>query len=219
MHKEETNRVDLAIAEKASKLMRQLQKFGIEQENIRVLFVGIKQSDELLVYAKNTKDISFQKIASYTISKRSGQLGPKKKEGDKQVPEGLYYINRFNPKSKYYLSLGLNYPNAYDLQKGYTGSDIFIHGGTESQGCLPVTDDKMKELYLYALWASKAGQQNIPVYIFPFPMLPEEIKKYQNTVDAETLNFWQNLQTAYHLFHKNQQELKIEIIDGKYIFQ
>lgn len=142
----------------------------------------------------------------------------KKAEGDKQVPEGFYHINRFNPKSKFYLSLGLNYPNAYDLVQQYTGSDIFIHGKCETVGCLPMTDELMKEIYLYALWAKESGQENIPVYIFLFEMTNGNMEKYKSQVEESTFSFWQNIQEGYLLFQKNHQELSIQVENQKYIF-
>ena len=57
---------------------------------------------------------AFTLFKTYKVCMQSGSIGPKRSEGDNQVPEGFYYINEFNPNSNYHLSLGLNYPNASD---------------------------------------------------------------------------------------------------------
>ncbi|WP_368737359.1 murein L,D-transpeptidase family protein, partial [Acinetobacter pittii] len=77
----------------------------------------------------------------------SGVLGPKRKEGDYQVPEGFYYINEFRPNSNYHLALGLNYPNAADIQWSdslHPGNEIFIHGGCITVGCIPIQDHQIE---------------------------------------------------------------------------
>ena len=214
-----SERVDTAVKEKQVTLEQNLQEHNLDKKNINILFVAYKELDELHVYAKSKQQTHYQKIKSYPICKRSGKLGPKKAEGDKQVPEGIYHIDRFNPHSSYYLSLGINYPNDLDKILGYTGSDIFIHGKCETVGCLPMTDEGIKEIYLYALWASQAGQTNIPVYLFPFEMTNENIEKYASQVDEKTVKFWKNLQQGYLNFQKNNSEILFTIDSDKYLFQ
>ncbi len=90
--------------------------------------------------------------------------------GDYQVPEGFYYINEFNPRSLYHLSLGLNYPNASDrmlCDMSQPGGDIYIHGSCVTTGCIPITDGQIEELYVLAAHAKDMGQDFIPVHIFP----------------------------------------------------
>lgn len=215
---QDDNRVQTAVAEKGNLVQENLALNQLDSNNLNILLIAYKDLDRLDVYAKSTRDTSYKRIQEYKICARSGQLGPKKAEGDKQVPEGFYHINRFNPKSNFYLSLGLNYPNEYDLAQGYTGSDIFIHGKCETVGCLPMTDDWMKEIYLYALWAKESEQENVPVYIFPFEMTNDNMEKYKPQVDESTFSFWQNIQEGYLLFQKNQQELELKVENQKYIF-
>lgn len=109
------------------------------------------------------KDL-FRLIKDYQICSLSGELGPKRQQGDLQVPEGFYWIDRFNPASNFYLSLGINYPNQFDRilgKSGELGGDIFIHGGCVTIGCIPITDDKIKELYLIAVEAKSNGQDGV----------------------------------------------------------
>ncbi|WP_225554015.1 L,D-transpeptidase family protein [Sphingobacterium bovistauri] len=212
------DRVQIAEDTKAILVQENLDLHQLNSNNLNILLVAYKDLDKLSVFAKSTEDRTYKRIKEYKICARSGQLGPKKAEGDRQVPEGFYHINRFNPKSKFYLSLGINYPNAYDLSKNYTGSDIFIHGKCETVGCLPMTDELIKEIYLYALWAKESGQEKVPVYIFPFEMTDENMKKYKSQVDESTFSFWQNIQEGYQLFHKKHQELETKVENQKYIF-
>lgn len=216
----ETNldRVQLALQEKSFIIEQNLSQYDIQKDQLNILIVAFKDEEALYIYAKNKMDAGYTKIKSYPICARSGDLGPKKAEGDKQVPEGFYHIDRFNPKSKFYLSLGLNYPNELDSQLNYTGSDIFIHGKCQTTGCLPMTDELMKEIYIYALWAKEAGQQQIPIYIFPFEMTNANMQKHRNNLDKKTVTFWENLQEGYHLFHTKYQELGFYIEKGKYIY-
>src|SRR5690606_7945323 len=135
---------------------------------------------------------------SYPICARSGILGPKEKQGDGQVPEGFYYINRFNPVSNFHLSLGINYPNEADSRrnpKGNLGGDIFIHGSCVTIGCLPLTDNLIKEVYLLSIHAYANGQTKIPVYIFPFRMTDDQMMTYisQYSDNPSLVNFWKNL--------------------------
>jgi murein L,D-transpeptidase YafK len=105
-------------------------------------------------------------LKTYPIVRMSGVLGPKRREGDLQVPEGLYYINRFNPKSRFHLSLGLNYPNAADRILGDAsrpGGDIFIHGSNVSIGCLAMGDDQIEEIYTIA----RAAAGRVQVLVLP----------------------------------------------------
>ena len=113
----------------------------------------------------------FELLNNYDICALAGELGPKRQQGDSQVPEGFYAIDFFNPESDYFLSLHVDYPNVRDRSMAQgdlnLGGDIYIHGGCNSDGCLAVTDEGIMELYWMAVEARSAGQQTIPVHIFP----------------------------------------------------
>jgi murein L,D-transpeptidase YafK len=110
------------------------------------------------------------RVRSWPVLAASGTSGPKLREGDLQVPEGIYRINQLNPNSAYHLSLGLNYPNAADRARAALdgrsdlGSDIFIHGKDVSAGCLAIGDDAIEELF----WlAAAVGMDRFTVLIVP----------------------------------------------------
>ncbi|HET6244741.1 MAG TPA: hypothetical protein VFF35_09525 [Bacteroidia bacterium] len=140
------------------------------------------------------------------------------------MPEGFYHIDRYNPVSNFYLSLGINYPNQADKKKSNStnlGGDIFIHGSCVTIGCLPMTDDKIKEIYLFAIQARNNGQLRIPVYIFPFKMTDQNFNtnktKYKN--NPELLYFWANLKIGFDRFEQDKKELKFSYDNnGNYSF-
>lgn len=204
-------RVRTALLEKELIIADALLKNNINMDNLNILFVAYKNEGLLELWVKNKNEPIYKLLKTFTICAKSGTLGPKRKKGDYQVPEGFYYIDRFNPASSYYLSLGINYPNTADKQRGDEkdfGGDIFIHGKCVTIGCLPMNDDQIKEIYLYALFANNANQNKIPVYIFPFKMSNKNMKKYISIYDDNYLNeFWGNLQIGYDKFTQTKKEL------------
>ena len=109
----------------------------------------------------------------YPMTAFSGTLGPKLREGDGQIPEGIYGIGYLNPNSSYYLSLKVTYPNASDRTRakadGRTnlGGDIMIHGKAVTIGCVPVGDDAIEDIFYLA---SAVGIKNVSVVIAPYDM-------------------------------------------------
>ncbi len=217
-------RVRTAVKDKQEIIEKLLREHEIATDNVHLLLVVTKDNDCIDVYAKTKTQTSYQKIHSYKICSRSGHLGPKRKQGDGQVPEGFYYIDRFNPVSNFYLSMGINYPNQSDKRKSSyrdPGGDIFIHGSCVTIGCLPITDDSIKELYLLAVYAKNNGQDRIPVYIFPFRMTDQQILNYYAEYKGNDalLSFWKNLKTGFDLFMKEQKELNIKVnANGDYSY-
>ena len=151
----------------------------------------------------------FRHFKTFSICATSGTLGPKRKEGDLQIPEGFYEIDRFNPVSNFHLSLGINYPNQAD--KKFTdaknpGGDIFIHGSCVTVGCLPMTEEVIKEIYILAVTAKSNGQERIPVHIFPFRLSDKRIQQLSSEFENanELSMFWTDLKVGYDHFNKNK---------------
>lgn len=218
-------RVAAACKEKNAILRKNVKLQNLRMKEIHILIVAYKHEKELEIYVKMKSTEKYQKLITYPICARSGGLGPKRKEGDLQVPEGFYYIERFNPLSIYHLSLGINYPNEADKRKSNApklGNDIFIHGECITTGCLPMTNDKIKEIYLYALAAKENGQSNIPVYIFPFKFSAENVAKFrlEYAENPDLWAFWENLQQGYSYFQENLKELNVMVNEnGDYVFE
>lgn len=142
---------------------------------------------------------------------QSGSMGPKRLEGDYQVPEGFYYINEFNPNSMYHLSLGLNYPNASDRILSddlRPGNNIYIHGNCVSTGCIPITDVPIEELYLLASTVKAVGEQEfIPVHVFPVRYNVKKSSEYlQLSIDKNPYlqEFNVSLREAYEYFERHK---------------
>lgn len=218
-------RVRTALAQKAGPLRNLFANQGIPYPPQKLFIRVFKQEKILEVWALPTvSNAVFKLVKSYPICRTSGNLGPKRREGDLQIPEGFYHIDRFNPESNFYLSLGINYPNPADKilgRKGELGGDIFIHGGCATIGCVPITDEYIKEVYWLAVQAKSNGQTKIPVHIFPTKLDDRAVARLQNTFpNNDTLiNFWENLKIGYNWFERYRKLPTISINrDGIYQF-
>ena len=155
---------------------------------------------------------------------QSGSMGPKRMEGDYQVPEGFYHINEFNPNSNYHLSLGINYPNTSDRILSDSlrpGSAIYIHGNCVSTGCIAISDEPIEELYVIASAAKISGQEFIPVHIFPVKYNNRNSLDYLNTTIKENVylqKFNKNIREVFDYFEINKQ-LPIILVNkrGEYV--
>ncbi|GGE51264.1 hypothetical protein GCM10011413_16940 [Pedobacter psychrotolerans] len=214
-------RVKKAYQEKWETLHRSLQSAGY-QDNFSLIINAYKAEGKLEIWLKGNTDQKYSLFKTYDFCAHSGILGPKLMEGDKQTPEGFYYINIFNPVSTYHLSLGINYPNAVDLfrtgNNRKPGSDIYIHGNCVTVGCIPLTDEKIKEVYILAVEARNAGQEKIPVNIYPFKMTEGNMNKYATQFPVQT-SFWKTLQAGYRAFERKKNLLHITEVKGKYIIK
>ena len=163
-------RVDVVFKQKDDTLKKQFAAAKLSFPPKQIYLRSFKYDSELEVWVRNNNTDTFKLFKTYKVCALSGSLGPKRVEGDFQVPEGFYHINELNPKSMYHLSLGINYPNASDdVLSDYTrpGGSIYVHGGCVTVGCIPIKDYQIEELYLLASYAIENGQDFIPVHIFP----------------------------------------------------
>lgn len=217
-------RVKNAYKNKESFLKDELRKHNLTLDQINILLVGYKLEKQLIVYVKSKRENKYKKFITYDFCVLSGELGPKRKEGDLQVPEGFYYVNWFNPNSSFHLSFKINYPNASDKilsDKKQPGGEIFIHGNCVSIGCVPITDEKMDELYILALEATNNGQKKIPVYIFPAELSDDNFNRLKTrySFKPELIDFWQNLKEGFMIFTQSLSEIKYSVnARGNYIF-
>lgn len=198
-------RVAVAKKEKDVYLAELFRTKGVVYPPQSVFLRAFKQEGLLEVWSKSDLAVKYTLIKTYQICKKSGGPGPKRKEGDRQVPEGFYLLNRFNERSKFYLSLGLNYPNASDQilsDADQPGGDIFIHGDCVSLGCLAMTDDGIKEIFWIAFQAREKGQKSIPVHIFPFRFGTGRAVS-ERSEPRELKDFWKNLRVGFRFFEEN----------------
>lgn len=168
--KETIESIMTKIEEGASnRLKRNLEAAGYKTDYPQeLILVAFKEEQRLQIYATDNGETKL--IKSYPFTATSGQLGPKLKEGDKQIPEGIYEIEYWNPNSSYYLSIKVNYPNDFDKSKNQLstvaemGGDIFIHGKSATIGCIPIGDPAIEELFLLT---RKASHNKVKIIISP----------------------------------------------------
>lgn len=212
-------RVVDAFNSKTVSLKQEFIELGLTWPVQEIYIRSFKSEQELEIWVK--EDETFKLFKIYNVCKSSGQLGPKLKQGDGQVPEGLYYIDRFNPKSSFWLSLGINYPNKADLIRTTAadpGGDIFIHGDCVTIGCLPMTNDIMKEIYVLAVLSKSNSNNIIPVHIFPY-RFGELNNIIYNTLYEGKKEFWNSLESEYQHFNQTNILRDYYINDkGSYIF-
>lgn len=177
----------------------------------------IKQENAVEVFLKSKSSNTFSLLHTYHIAAMSGSLGPKKKEGDKQAPEGFYYVpyRSLNPASNFHLSFDLGYPNTYDKAHDYTGSFLMMHGSNVSIGCFAMTDQAIEEIYTICEAALQSGAQKFfRVHSFPFRMTEENMKQNQSNPNYA---FWKNLKEGYDYFEQNHIPPSISVSNKKYI--
>ncbi|TVR05879.1 MAG: hypothetical protein EA385_03095 [Salinarimonadaceae bacterium] len=175
-----------------------------------------KKEAELEVWKKG-RDGRYAMLKTYPICRWSGQLGPKRREGDRQAPEGFYTVtpDLMNPNSAYYLSFNMGYPNQFDRQHGRTGSHLMVHGSCSSAGCYAMTDEAIAEVYAIAREAFAGGQRGFQVQAYPFRMTPENLAKVRYD---ENIAFWRNLKEGYDHFEIARTEPSYEVCGRRYAF-
>jgi len=209
-----------ALQKKADTLHKQFVAKKLQWPAKYLYIRSFKYDSQLEVWVKNDIKDKFQLFKTYKVCALAGTLGPKRMEGDYQVPEGFYYINEFNPRSNYYLSLGINYPNASDKILSDSlrpGSEIFIHGSCVTVGCIPIRDEQIDELYILAVHAKDQGQDFIPVHVFPIRFNVEKSEKFLENLtkdDPALKKFADRLQDAFEYF-ENYKQLPVVMIGDK----
>jgi murein L,D-transpeptidase YafK len=216
-------RPDESFRRKEDTLQKQFEEKKLEWPAKYIYIRSFKYDSQLEVWVKNDIHDKFKLFKTYKVCALAGTLGPKRLEGDYQVPEGFYYINEFNPRSQYYLSLGLNYPNLSDRILSDSlrpGGAIYIHGSCVTVGCIPLTDQQIDEVYILAAHAKSQGQDYIPVHIFPIRYnVPRSVRYFENFAkdDTDLKKFATRLEGAFSYFEKYKQLPVIMINDkGEY---
>jgi murein L,D-transpeptidase YafK len=212
-----------AVKMREDSLKKQLADMHISWPVKQIYVRSFKYDSQLEVWVRNSKTESFKLFKTYKVCALSGALGPKRIEGDYQVPEGFYYITEFNPKSNYNMSLGLNYPNASDRLLSDSvkpGNDIYIHGSCVTVGCIPI-NNQIDELYLLASYAHDQGQDFIPVHIYPIRYNVEKSRDVlgKSTKDDPSYQrFSARLKEVFDYFEQNKKLPLISINKkGEYV--
>lgn len=216
-------RVEIAYEEKEKIVQHYFNNAKLNYKGFSLFIRAFKSERTVEAWVNSADASTYTLLTTFPFCASSGTLGPKRKEGDLQIPEGIYTLNHFNPQSNFHLSLGVSYPNASDRilsDKKSPGSAIYIHGNCVTIGCIPITDDKIKELYILAVEARNNGQKSIPIHIFPSKLTEAGMKTLeQEFPSSPNIVFWRNLKTIFDDF-ENSKKLKNIRVDasGKYYF-
>ena len=200
-----------AFQKKQDTLQKQFEEKKLEWPAKYMYIRSFKYDSQLEVWVKNDLKDKFQLFKTYKVCALAGTLGPKRMEGDYQVPEGFYYINEFNPRSNYKILSDATRP----------GSAIYIHGSCVTVGCIPITDQQIDELYVLAAFSKSQGQDFIPVHIFPIRFDKDKSVKYLESLtktDNRLKAFADRMEDAYDYFEKYKQMPVVLISEnGDYI--
>jgi murein L,D-transpeptidase YafK len=184
--------------------------------NSPILLRIFKEEAELEIW-KEARDGNYALLKTYPICRWSGELGPKIKQGDRQAPEGFYAITPelMNPRSSYYLSFNLGYPNEFDRSLGRTGMHLMVHGDCSSAGCYAMTDEQIMEIYALSRESFDGGQLAFQVQAFPFRMTAKNMARHRKNPN---MAFWRMLKEGSDHFELTKQQPKVDVCEKRYVF-
>ena len=181
------------------------------------ILVRSYKKESVLEVWKQTREGRYALLKSFPICRWSGQLGPKRRQGDRQSPEGFYAVTprQMNPNSAYHLSFDTGYPNAYDRAHGASGSALMVHGICSSAGCYAMTNQQIGEIYALARDALAAGQGAFQMQAYPFRMSAENMARYRADPN---IDFWRQFKEGYDHFEATAQEPRVSVVGARYAF-
>ena len=168
---------------------------GVNYPPQKVALVGLKAERELQVYAESDGG-GWKFVRAYPVLGASGVIGPKLREGDRQVPEGIYPIDLLNPNSRHQISMQIGYPNAFDREqaahegRASLGGEIMIHGGNTSIGCLAVGDEPSADLFVLT---ADTGVSNVKVILSPVDFRAGKSLPETNQLPAWTADLYEQI--------------------------
>ncbi len=208
-----------AFREKDAVVKKLFADAEVEFPPRQLLLRGFKAERHLEVWAASESEGALTHVATYEICYASGDAGPKRRQGDGQVPEGFYHLDYFNQHSRFHLSFRVNYPNKSDRILGYKsnlGSAIMIHGDCVSIGCLAMSDERIEEL-----WVMTRSMETLKrkVYVHLFPTRDMEGLLEQEP-DSEHAAFWRNIKEGYDWFEEKKTLPSVRVDKrGRYNFR
>ena len=181
-----------------------------------ILIRAYKKESEIEIW-KQTASGDYALLKTYPVCRWSGQLGPKTREGDRQVPEGFYTVTPglMNPNSSLWLSFNVGYPNPLERSLGRNGGDIMVHGTCSSRGCFAMTNEQMEEIYAVTREAFRGGQKSMQFQSYPFRMTAENLAKFRNDPN---IAFWKNLKEGSDRFEVSKRAPSVGYCGTRYAF-
>ena len=204
------SRVAYVLKMKEDTMRKQFEAAHMNWPPKEIYIRSFKYDSQLEVWVRDNSSEKFKLFKTYKVCAMAGTLGPKRYQDDYQVPEGFYYINQFKPNSNYHLALGIDYPNESDriLSDSVSpGSGIYIHGSCVTTGCIPILDNQIEEVYLLATLAKSAGEDFIPVHIFPVRYSNPKSMQYLSKLtkgNQDLQKFAVKLKEVYDYFEENK---------------
>lgn len=203
-------RLDAVRKARADDVKQLLAAAGVSSPPGVVYLRAFKEERQLELWA-GKKNAPLVLVKTYPICAASGELGPKRKEGDLQVPEGLYEIAEFNPGSNFHLSMKVSYPNASDRvrsDKARPGGLIYLHGNCASIGCIAIEDGPIEEVFLIA---QAATTRPLRIDIFPARLTAAWLEAHR---DHPHRAFWEELAPAFAAFEAHQRPASFSVEPG-----
>jgi murein L,D-transpeptidase YafK len=199
----------------SNSIVSKMASLGMDRKS--PIMIRIFKEEGVMEIWKAKANGRYALLKDYKICAWSGGLGPKKKEGDRQAPEGFYDITpaQMNPNSRYYLSFNIGYPNNYDRSLGRTGNNLMIHGACSSAGCYSMTDAQVQEIFALAHDAFEGGQPSFQVEALPFRMTADNMARHQK---SDNFEFWKMLKTGYDQFEITHRPPVVNICNHTYVF-
>lgn len=181
------------------------------------ILIRVFKEEAILEVWKQERSGRYGLLRTYEICRFSGRLGPKKREGDRQAPEGFYVVRTgsLNPFSRNHLAFNIGFPNALDRSLGYTGTHLMVHGGCKSVGCYAMTHKNIEEIYALARESLQDGQTGILFQAFPFRMSEENMARH---ADDPNMPFWRSLKPGHDIFLRTGQPPRVFACAGRYGF-
>jgi murein L,D-transpeptidase YafK len=204
-----------AMKELSPEMMALLNQKNMPKDS-PILVRVFKEESELEVWKQDTT-AQYQLLKVYPICRWSGELGPKKVEGDRQAPEGFYSITPglMNPNSNYYLAINIGFPNAFDKANGYSGAFLMIHGDCSSRGCYAMTDEQIGEIYSLARESFLGGEKSFQIQAYPFRMTPANLARHRTNPN---MAYWKMLKEGNDHFEVTHLEPKVDVCERHYVF-
>lgn len=208
-------RVGTAFEAKETFLQQEFAAKGLKWPAKYLYIRSFKLDSKLEVWVKNDRKEKYKLFKTYNVCALAGGLGPKRLEGDYQVPEGFYYVNQFRPNSNYHLALGVNYPNPSDrllADPQKPGGEIYVHGSCVTVGCIPITDDMIEELYVLAAVTKNEGQDYIPIHVMPVMFKNDKSKEYLEKYLVDHKDYEPMVRTMEKVYYYFNQHKEIPTI-------
>jgi murein L,D-transpeptidase YafK len=218
-------RVKAARQGRMADIQALFQAAGVDYPPDGALLRVFKQEGVVELWVRPRGQRAYQLLKEYAICAGSGELGPKRQQGDGQVPEGFYELTAYNPWSSFHLAMLVSYPNPSDTARKTgrsAGGNICIHGNCVTIGCVPLTDRWIEELYLVCLDTQTRTGRRVLAQFFPARLSDEGLRALEaaHPDDRALTDFWRELKVGHDLFEQTHVPPRVTFgPGGAYRFQ